>query len=739
MPDQGGRDSSPIIVRGLNTNSSGPGADGGTVATYVGEIPFFVDIKLLDIERVEVLIGPQGTLYGAGTLGGAIRYIPREVELDQTTVEVNGNLFSLSESDSLGKEFGFVFNTPLIDDQLGIRIAVNSLDDPGFIDYNYLVREGGVSLPDPDWSDSNAVADNITSKKDANGEDTLTAKFALRWTPNDWLDTTLTYAMQDQLIEGRSVVHYQSLSQDNPLRPLIGRYESAYRYEEPMDQKDTLLSLEVSADLGFADLVYAAGRSEFESVGNRDQTDLLIRLDYSYEEFPSFAAFTREEVEQDSTTHEIRLVSKGDSDLSWIVGGYYNDYYNWGESREFTPGYAEFLGGNRPDDLEYLSVAITETSEQALFGELSYQITDKFDITVGTRYYEYKIETSSAIDLPLSNTVFNGAAPDAISLEFEDLVAEDDGNLFKINTSYQFSNDVMGYATVSEGFRIGGANGVAACPDPLPAQQIVCALPSEQAFGPDTTTNYEIGFKTSWLSNRLQLNGAVFNVDWEDAQVAGATINGQQPITVNAAGAESSGFELSSRAKLTDELTAYFTYSYADAKLSADAPFLFNTFDQDALDAAEALGEDPVALQEHYDGKKGDRLPGAPKTQASLGLNYGTEILEGKYLDIAYGVTYQSDILTRVGSRANGEALPGYSLSNISAKISDEDWSVTFYVNNMFDKYTINSTRSHAGNKGEPVFASQDPNGSELLRSYSHFLVEPRKIGVKFSYLFDIQ
>jgi iron complex outermembrane receptor protein len=102
VTDQGGRNDSPIVVRGLNTNSSGPGSDGGTVATYVGEIPLFINMRLNDIERVEVLIGPQGTLYGAGTLGGAIRYIPKKVELDTVEGQVYGDIFSLSESDSVG-------------------------------------------------------------------------------------------------------------------------------------------------------------------------------------------------------------------------------------------------------------------------------------------------------------------------------------------------------------------------------------------------------------------------------------------------------------------------------------------------------------------------------------------------------------------------------------------------------------------------------------------------------------
>ncbi len=181
VTDQGGRSDSPVIVRGLNTNSSGPGSDGGTVATYFGEIPLFLNMRLIDVDRVEVLIGPQGTLYGAGTLGGAIRYIPKAVDLDFTSGEVFGDAYSVSESDSLGGEGGFIFNAPLIDGEMGVRMSLNYFNNPGFLDYNYVVREGGVSLPDPDWNDDAAVSENLRRVEDANGEDTLTARIALRW------------------------------------------------------------------------------------------------------------------------------------------------------------------------------------------------------------------------------------------------------------------------------------------------------------------------------------------------------------------------------------------------------------------------------------------------------------------------------------------------------------------------------------------------------------------------------
>ena len=229
ITDQGGRSGSPIIVRGLNTNSSGPSSDGGTVSTYINEIPVSVDMRLVDVERVEVLIGPQGTLYGAGTLGGAIRYMLKEPELDFTSLEVYGDMFQTQESDSLGGEGGFIVNLPIIEDELAVRASLNVYEDPGFIDYAYTVREPGVSLADPDWSDSAAVNENIKNVKDANGETTTTGRISVRWKPSETFEGTLNYFYQNQDSEGRSIVHYNSLNDDNGLSDIVGKYESAYR------------------------------------------------------------------------------------------------------------------------------------------------------------------------------------------------------------------------------------------------------------------------------------------------------------------------------------------------------------------------------------------------------------------------------------------------------------------------------------------------------------------------------
>ncbi|WP_076920349.1 TonB-dependent receptor [Pseudoalteromonas sp. SK18] len=719
ITDQGGRSGSPIIVRGLNTNSSGPSSDGGTVATYINEIPVSVDMRLVDVERVEVLIGPQGTLYGAGTLGGAIRYMLKEPELDFISGEVFGDVFQTQESDSVGGETGFIFNLPLIEDKLAVRTSLNIYEDPGFIDYAYTVREPGVSITDPDWTNLDAVNSNLKDVKDANGETTTTGRISLRYKANESFEGTLNYFYQKQDTEGRSIVHHNSLNENNGLNDRIGKYESAYRFEEPREKEDQLLSLELKADLGFAELVSATGISHFEADGQRDQTDLLIRLDYGYEEFPSFSAFTRELDEVDTFTQELRLVSQSDSDLSWIVGGFYNKTDTDASSREFTPGFDQFAVDNfggaqlRPDSLEYLEITGSKVTESALFGEVGYQVTDKFDITIGARFYEYDVESKAAFDFPLANTLYEGAAPDAISVNFEENKAGDNGNLFKFNAKYQFTDTVMGYATVSEGFRIGGSNGLVPCPVPLPEdQQTGCGTPDEMLYEADTTTNYELGFKSTWFRSQLHFNAALFNVDWDNAQIAGATTVGQLPYLSNAGSANAKGIEIATRAILSDSFTAYATYAYTKAELTSDAPYLFN-----------ADGSDGAV--------DGDRLPGSPEHQFSMGINYQTEVFNDKTLDINYGLTAQSDVISKVGLRDNGEALPGYSLSNISAKLTADAWSTTLYVDNLFNKYAVTSVRRSDAD-------ITTANGADIQRNYGYYINRPLTVGIKFNYKFEM-
>ena len=323
VANQGPRGGNLMTVRGLNVSSinaseSVGNGTGGTVATYLGDIPLFVDLKMLDMERVEALLGPQGTLYGAGTLGGAIRYLPNRPDPSRTELEIGGRTYALGQSDGIGYDLHGVVNVPLVEDRLALRAAVGYTDDPGFIDYDYIVREPGVSDPEPDRNDPAAVEANLRKVKDADTEETLTGRAALLWNITDAVTANLTYYYQQQDVGARTVNH--DLAFDT------GRYVSGHRFLEPNDKTNQLLALELTWDLGFADLTSATGTSKFESNGQRDQTDLLMDFDYGYEDFPQFAAYARETQEEKTFNQEVRLVSQGTERWNWIAGAFYNKY-----------------------------------------------------------------------------------------------------------------------------------------------------------------------------------------------------------------------------------------------------------------------------------------------------------------------------------------------------------------------------------------------------------------------------
>ena len=706
--DQGPRSGNILTVRGLSVDSiAAPEAlgnnSGDTVATYVGEIPLYVDLKLNDMERVEVLIGPQGTLYGAGTLGGAVRYIPNKPQADAASFELRGDVYDLNEADDLGYEGGGTINIPIVQDRLAVRASVDYLDDPGFIDYNFLVREAGVSNPQPDFSNPDDVRANLKKEADVNTEETWSGRLAVRYS-GDMVDGTLSYYYQKAEIGGRQINHKASFNTDD--------YESAHRFVEPSERKNELLALELVVDLGFAELTSATGYSEYNENGNRDQTDLLLTFEYGYELFPSFSAFTREDQDEERFNQELRLVSTGDGALNWIAGAFYNDFEIDQLNTEYTPGFDQFavdnLGGVqlRPDSLEYYETLKDEVTEKAIFGEIGYQITDAWQVTVGARWFKFEDEATQGFALPLLDTVFFGAPQDAIDVVLQNNDVDDDDNIFKFNTSYDFTDDIMGYLTVSEGYRLGGLNSVPPCTELVQGEQNVCALPDEVLIKSDTTTNYELGVH-SQFGDSVLFNSSLYYIEWDDIQVGDLTENGSIPITSNGGSARSMGIEMSGQWYITQDLSVMGSYAYTDAELTDDAPGLVNG--ADAFD--------------------GDRLPGTPEHQGFLAVNYAMSLSGGSKIDFDWSMTASSDVITKVGERDFGESLDGFALHNVSATWFRDSWTVALYADNVFDEY------AETGVRADTSFIR--PVADFDLRRYYHNVVRPRQVGMRFTYNFD--
>ena len=730
VSETGPRDEFPnIIVRGLNTSNVGPLFPRSvSVGTYLGEIPLQADFRTNDLERIEVLIGPQGTLYGSGTLGGTIRYIPKRPDPEAFEGEVRGRVFDVSESGDLGTEYGFTLNAPIVDESLAFRLSVDNLDDPGYTDYPLVVREAGISNPQPDFSDPDDVAANLRRVEDVDFAEVLSSRMALRWLPTENIDATLTYHYQDLETGGRSLTSAEAIG--------TGRYEGGYRFEEPFNNTNDLISLEIVVDLGFAELTSATGKTKYRQDGQRDQTDLLLNFEYYYETFPFFSVFTRELDNEDSLVQELRLVSTGDRKLTWIGGIFYSDAEGNQSSHEYAPGYDQWavdnLGGVqlRPDALEYIEIGLEEVKEQALFGEVSYPLGNDWELTFGARLYEFEAAATSGFGSPLLDTVFFGAPPDSIDVGFGTNNTDDSGSLFKLNLSHYFGNDILGYATISEGYRIGGVNPIATCTadDIGDPSQALCALPEELLIKPDLTTNYEVGVHATLLDGSLFLNADVYHIDWEDIQVGDVTLYGSLPIISNGSSANSDGIEMSAQWRINSSWQLMGTYAWTNAELAEGT---------DAILGGRETG--PLFTP------AGSRLPGSPEQQASVGIAYSRDVGDGFGLDIGYNIAYMGDVLTNIGAGEepsvepwHGEALPSYTLHMLTVQISKGQWAATFFVENLFDEYYFTSVRESQRllevNRNY-LDAPNNINGF-LLRNYARYVGAPRTMGLSFSYGF---
>lgn len=717
--DQGGRGGSRIVVRGLNAdspaNNDNTNDGGGTVATYVGETPMFVELKLHDIERIEVLLGPQGTLYGAGTLGGAVRYVPARPKFGERLLQFRGDLYRYNAASKMSVDGGATVNLPLTDN-LALRAVVDHVADSGFIDQNYVLRQPGVSLPNADFSDPDAVRANFRRVKDVNYEKTWSGRVAARYEPSDAIDLNLTYYFQFQDIGGRQASSHRL--DHFPVR--FGKYESALRVLEPAKRDNQLWALEGSFDLGFATLTSATGYSRYLSRATRDQTDLAIELGIDYEAFPAMVDITDDRLAEKRFNQEFRLVSDNDGPFSWTAGAFYNRFNRSLDYTERTPGLHDFFGiDTGGDDRDFLYLERSKRSEYAAYGEVSYKLAEPWTVTVGGRYYSYdlKFRTAAAV------APFPATGPE---FELNAFGQKDSGFLGKINTSYRFSPDAMLYATVSQGYRSGNSNGLSPCPEPLEPGINVCGLPNELAYQPDTTTNYEIGLKSQWFDRRLTLNASIFYIDWKDIQLSSATAVGSSDIIVNGPGASSKGVEFNLDAQITPELRLRGSYAYTDAQLDARAPNLIRTIEPPGF-----LNVPPV----YVDGEKGDRLPGSPRHRGSLSLDYTRSISDSVDLDLGWSVVASGNVLTTAGGRGDGLTLPGYAINyaRIGLVDSEQNWSVTLYADNIFNKFAEVSARGTALYNQTVPDAFGDP---VYNRRYSTGVMPPRRVGVRFTRTF---
>lgn len=716
ISDTGAGSTGKIVMRGLS--ASDVGDFGSTyddaMGIYLGEVPLYYDFKLLDLERVETLLGPQGTLYGLGTLAGAIRYIPERPNADVLEAEGHGRFYAKDHSGDFGYQADGMINVPIVRDHVAFRSATGYYFDPGFIDYTLLVREPGISLPQPDGLDTDTISQagydaNLYEREDLNFERTFTTRNQLLLQTSEDLKLFLTYAYQRTKTGGASSNSYGVFG--------TGRYENASRFPEPVDRHAHLFSAEINANIAdIADLVATGAYTESFYSDSGDVTDLLLDLDYGYELYPAFAAYYASERLRKQKNAEVRFVSRHGGPFSWVLGGFYNENKYQSDYAERTPNHPWCDTSGNPECLEYVSYITSKVEEKAIFGEGSLQIIPQWQVTGGARYFDYTSEIAGAAALPLL-----GDPLSPYDLDVNGGEGGQDGWVWKFNTSFEFTPDIMVYATYSKGYRIGGPNRVAPCPAGIPTDptqytgpQIICALPNEIQYGPDKTKNLELGTRMQLFDNALSLNLNVFQIKWDGIQVAAATTYGVTGITINGGKAKSQGFDTSFQLRPIPELSIQGTYSYVDAKLTEDVPAIITVNDPPGTYPSA-----PIKL----DALDGDRLPGSAKHSGSLGATYTTPILDGELI-ANWTATYRGNVVSRLGyDRAYGTLIPSYTVHRASIGYQTDSYELSLFANNIFDKYAVVSTANDLSQTGY--------NDGILLRYYRQAVLSPRTFGIE--------
>jgi iron complex outermembrane recepter protein len=543
---------------GISEHNSGPGqteyemrgvsSAGGTSPTvgfYLDDVPLtpaaqslegkvVIDPNLYDLNRVEVLRGPQGTLYGSGSMGGTIKLITNQPDAHAFAASAQ-----LTGSDTWdgGPNYGVnvMVNVPLVDDQLAVRIVGTDTYTSGWIDRVVLnpfplPNEGGFSRGDVLAAPVEAV------HHDVNWERLQGVRAALSW----------------QAVEGLSVtptVLYQRITQGGPnyvdVPPGID-YETHYQpfdVDEPYADSFELYTFPIKYDFASVELASITAHYDRRVDLNQDSSevgqDFLEALNgvpnLSYATAGPLTAYDRDHTAQ--TSQEIRLSSTGSGPLQWVVGGFYEDYDAHTVIGTTTPGAAAqsllttLFGGP-----SYFNLAFQNTLKQyAGFGEVSYQF-GPIRATTGLRYYSYQ----QLENLTQGGGLVTGAGPPT----FDSIPSSAHGVNPKYNLAYEPNQDLTVYVQAAKGFRPGGVN------SPAP---MICPKNALQ-YNPDSLWSYELGEKARFLDNRLVVNSAVYYEDWTNLQQLFTETCGVV-VTSNSGTAHVYGGEFEAALRVTSELS----------------------------------------------------------------------------------------------------------------------------------------------------------------------------------------
>ncbi len=585
-----GPGTSEVRIRGIVAT----GGVGGEVATYFGETLTSArtngggkpNLRLVDIDRVEVLRGPQGTLFGASALTGVLRIIPAAPDPKEFEIDVGARGFSTAHSDDESYHIEGVVNIPLIQDELALRLVGYQDDIAGYIDnvvpaqdlidYSFLF-----GLPD---GTAVVPGNPAFSRRDINAEDTSGVRAALLWQATDHLRFDLSYATQDV-----------TLDSEPQIAPFAGPY-AQQRALDAFEHGKFTEGLDVASLVASYEWQNASLTSitSWTRMTRTDSTDLSILAELIG--LPPIPWALRNDSEGKVFTQEMRLQSRGESRLQWLLGAFYLDQSS--DFTQFAPDYS--CPACLPTALFGQDFALQMTpggnprffnqQQRSIFGEVSYEFLPRWTLGVGGRYLEDELESMGA--------EYQGLLVDGV-LPAQPLVS---ATTDEVNPSayvrFEASDALTLYAQAARGFRSGVVN------QPLsyspPCDDDAAAIGLKAISDPDTLWSYELGAKARLADGRVAINAAVFRQRWEGVQLRssfaeddGCAFNG----TFNAGDVDGEGAEL--------ELTAQLTHRW---RVNVAGAYVRNEFDS----ISPGIGYIAV----------GERVSGAPEKNASAGLQY---------------------------------------------------------------------------------------------------------------------
>jgi len=701
------------VASGENANHSGPLP---SVGVYLDEQPITtitgpLDVQVYDIARVEVLAGPQGTLYGASSQAGTIRIITNKPNPDafDAGFEVSGSALE-GDLGYLGQ--GFV-NMP-VGEKAAIRLVGWYKHEPGYLNNVRSSRVFPVSGIAVDNSDR--VEDNYNDWSKAGARMALGINLSDNW--------TLTPSVMAQKTKSNGTFAFD---------PLEGDLNVAHALPEGIEDRWTQAALTLQGRMGNWDLTYAGAYLNRNIDTRSDYSDYSFFYDtccgygsYMYDNDYTLIDPSQFIVGGDhfnKQSHELRVSSPAENRWRATMGLFYQDQghsiyqsYRVNELVDFfeVPGNVDTL---------WLTDQERTDIDKAVFGELTFDITDKLSVTGGVRFFEAENSLEGFFGY---SAVFSGMTGESQCTDPTDFrhapcvnlrkEVKEDGNTKRLNFTFHATEDVMLYATWSEGFRPGGINRRGSIPP----------------YKADFLTNYELGFKTTWAGNRLRINGALFQGDWDDFQYSFLGPNGLTEIR-NAGQARIRGFETDIIWAVTDAFTLSSALSWIDAKTTAD--YCGKTYAPPHPDAGEPVTDcdDPAAPPGTFvQAPKGQELPVQPQFKGNAVGRYefpmGTQ--RGH---VQAGLVYQGSAWSdlRTAERELLGKQPSFTIVDLSAGIANEDWGLELFIKNAFDERAEIARTTQCS-----IFQPDtDPPNSTPLCGLQPYTVTntPRTIGITFS------